>query len=59
MQVGTMCDASVQTDAYPETVTNMSSSKVICGECGVPELAQCRGPVGIDLSNTDVLLKKV
>ena len=38
VQVGTMCDTSVQTDAYPETVTNMSSASVICGECGVPDL---------------------
>ena len=48
VHVGTMCDASVQTDAPPEPVTFKGSASVMCGECGVPELARSRAPSGTE-----------
>ena len=63
VRVGTVCDASVQTDVPPEPVIYRSSASVMCGECGVPESARCRARSGTDSHEevqtiANVLLKK-
>ena len=50
------CDAAVQTVTRLECATTVSSASVLCGECGVPELARNLDHLETD---SDVLLKSV